>query len=66
MSWEAWFTLSLTALTFWALVKDWATPDVLFVLTAAVLSALGIITPTEAFAGFSNTGMLTVAALFVV
>ena len=66
MSWEAWFTLSLTALTLWALVKDWATPDVLFVLTAAVLSALGIITPTEAFAGFSNTGMLTVAALFVV
>ena len=66
MSWEAWFTLSVTALTFVALVKDWATPDVLFVLAAPVLSATGVITPAEATEGFSNTGMLTVAALFVV
>ncbi len=66
MSAEAWLTLGVVVVTFGALVKNLAPPDLLFLAATAVLALLGIITPSEAFAGFSNSGMLTVAALFVV
>ncbi len=66
MSIEAWQTLGLIALLFVALVKNIAPPDLLFLAATAVLAVVGIITPEEAFAGFSNPGMLTVAMLFVV
>ncbi len=66
MGWEAWATLACIGLIFAALVRNWAPPDVLFLGGAASLTALGIISPQEAFGGFSNPGMLTVAALFVV
>jgi di/tricarboxylate transporter len=41
-------------------------PDVILLAGVVVLAAGGVLSPAEAFAGFSNTGMLTVAALFVV
>ena len=63
---NAWLTLGIVVLLFAALVKNLAPPDLLFLGATALLAALRIITPTEAFAGFSNTGMLTVAVLFVV
>lgn len=66
MSIEAWTTLAVVAMLFVALVRNLAPPDLLFVGATAVLAMLGIITPEEAFAGFSNPGMLTVAMLFVV
>ena len=66
MSIEAWITVAVVGLLFAGLVKNLAPPDLLFLGATAFLAAVGIITPTEAFAGFSNTGMLTVAVLFVV
>ncbi len=66
MAFEAWLTLGVVALLFAALVKNIAPPDLLFLAATAGLALVGIISPTEAFAGFSNSGMLTVAALFVV
>ncbi len=66
MSLEAWVTLSIVGLLFAALVRNLAPPDLLFLAASTVLAIIGIITPAEAFAGFSNTGMLTVATLFVV
>ena len=65
---EGWVTLATVAALFVALVRNWAPPDMLFLGAAALLAipALGIITPTEAFAGFSNESMLTVGLLFVV
>ncbi|HMO12546.1 MAG TPA: SLC13 family permease [Pirellulaceae bacterium] len=66
MAWEAWFTLSLIGALFIALVRNLASTDVLFVTVVVVLAVCGIITPEQAFAGFSNAGMLTVAFLFVV
>ncbi|RME29295.1 MAG: SLC13 family permease [Deltaproteobacteria bacterium] len=41
-------------------------PDIILLGGVVVLAAAGILTPAEAFSGFSNTGMLTIAALFVV
>jgi di/tricarboxylate transporter len=66
MSLEAWMTLTVVGVLFAALVKNLAPPDLLFLAATALLAVMGIITPTEAFAGFSNAGMLTVAVLFVV
>jgi di/tricarboxylate transporter len=66
MGWDAWITLAVIGFLFAALFKNLAPPDLLFLGATAFLSALGIITPEEAFAGFSNSGMLTVAFLFVV
>jgi di/tricarboxylate transporter len=66
MGMEAWITLGVVIFLFTALFKNLAPPDLLFVGATAFLSIIGIITPEEAFAGFSNSGMLTVAFLFVV
>lgn len=66
MTYQAWLTLILVVILFIALMKNLAPPDLLFLGTTAILTLLGIITPEEAFAGFSNSGMLTVAVMFVV
>ncbi len=58
-------TLAVLAVLLYGLVKD-KPPDVLFVGAVVILAALGVIRPDEAFSGFSNSGMLIVAALFVV
>lgn len=66
MSFDAWLTLGIVAGVFVALARNWAPPDLLFVAAAVLLAASGVISTDEAFAGFSNAGMLTVACLFVV
>ncbi|MCU0960688.1 MAG: SLC13 family permease, partial [Pirellulaceae bacterium] len=63
---EAWLTLVVVVILFAALVKNLAPPDLAFLSASALLALCGVITPDEAFAGFSNSGMLTVAVLFVV
>src|SRR4051794_14359810 len=60
-----WATLAVLAALLYGLVRDLPT-DALFVGAVVLLAALRVITPEEAFGGFSNAGMLTVAALFVV
>ncbi len=66
MDFSGWFTLLVVLAIFIALLRSWAQPDLLFVAAAALLAAVGIITPNQAFAGFSNPGVLAVAMLFVV
>jgi di/tricarboxylate transporter len=65
MSPAAWITTAILLLLLIGLTKDLAA-DILFLGAAVLLTMLGVITPGEAFGGFSNEGMLTVAALFVV
>lgn len=66
MTFEAWFTVVVVFAIFFSLLRNLASPDLLFVVAAAILALAGVITPEEAFAGFSNSGMLTVGFLFVV
>jgi di/tricarboxylate transporter len=66
MSADAWITAAIVGVLFVGLLRNLAPPDVLFVAATALLAALDIISPVEAFAGFSNSGMLTIAFLFVV
>lgn len=66
LGWEAWFTVGVIVALLVALVRDVARPDMLLLGSVGVLLVAGILTPEEAFAGFSNPAMLTVAALYVV
>lgn len=62
----SWVTLAVVFALFLAMVKNVAPPDLLFVGASVFFALTGIITVPQALAGFSNPGMLTVAALFVV
>lgn len=66
MDWQGWLTLAVIGLVFAALVRGAATPDVALLAGAVLLAVVGVITPQELLAGFSNPGMLTIAALFIV
>ncbi|MCP3870486.1 MAG: SLC13 family permease [Gammaproteobacteria bacterium] len=66
MGWEAWFSLGVVCLCFALLAFTWVAPDVIMVAGLTLLLISGILEPFEALAGFSNEGMLTVAALYVV
>ena len=66
MSWEAWFTLALVLAAVYALARDQLPPAPVILGATVVLLIAGVITPEQAFAGFSNTAPITVGALFVV
>ena len=66
MDWAAFQTLLVLLLALIALVANLAPPDVVFLGAAVLLATLGIISVEDAFRGFSNPGVLTVGALFVV
>jgi len=66
MTTDAWITLGLTVAMIVAMIRNVASPDVILLAGLTSVLGLGILTPQEAFAGFSNTGMLTIAVLFVV
>lgn len=66
LDWQAWLTIAVIIAIAVALLREIARPDLIFLGGLGLLLLMGIITPTEAFAGFSNTAVLTVGALFVV
>ncbi|HKQ46895.1 MAG TPA: SLC13 family permease [Phycisphaerae bacterium] len=66
MNWQGWFTLALVLVMLLGLARRAHLADIIFLGGLTLLALLGIISPAEALSGFSNPGMLTVAALFVV
>ncbi len=66
MSADAGLTLAIVLVSLGLMVANVVSPDLILVGAIVLLSVAGVLTPAEAFEGFSNTGMLTVAALFVV
>jgi di/tricarboxylate transporter len=65
MTWTAWFALVVTVLVIVGLAKNLAA-DALLWGAVVVCGFAGILTLEEMFVGFTNTGMLTIAALYVV
>ena len=65
-SFEAVMTLVIVAGVFVGLARNVASPDLIFMGALALLLVLGVIGPAAAFRGFSNPGVLTVAAFFIV
>lgn len=66
MGWQGWLTLALMAGALATLVLTRVGPHLVMMGVLLVLSLTGVLTSKEAFAGFSNDGVLTVAAMFVV
>jgi di/tricarboxylate transporter len=66
MTAAALFTLMVILVVLILMMASEISPDLVLLGGVVVLTAVGVMTPEDAFAGFANTGMLTVAALFVV
>lgn len=56
----------LLILALWALIVRNYPADLVFITLLTMIVVTGIVSPSEALVGFSNEGMLTVAALYVV
>lgn len=66
MQWQGWFSLALTLGVLATLAFTRLGSHLVLMGALIILSVSGIITAQEALAGFSNEGLLTVAAMFVV
>lgn len=66
LDFKMWYTLSLLIIMSVLLILDIIELEVLFFSILLLLLMGKIITLEEAFAGFSNVGMLTIALLFVI
>ncbi len=66
MTLEMVFVLSMIILMFAALLLELARPDIIVFSALVIFVLTGLLTPEEAFNGFSNQGMLTIALLFIV
>jgi len=67
MDWQGWFTIGLTVAVLLTLISfPRVSSDLVLMAALLVLSITGILTPEEALAGFSNSGLITVAAMFIV
>lgn len=65
MTLEQLFVFVLLGVVFLAFIKEWVSPDLVAMSTMAVLLVSGLISTKEALAAFSNPGVLTVAAMFI-
>lgn len=66
MSFDAWLTLLVIVGVLVLLVRQRVSPWVAVLGGVIALLVLGVVTPAEAFSGFSNSAPITVAALYVV
>lgn len=66
MDWQAWLSLGLTAGVLAVLITTRLAPHVVLMAALTLLSVAGVLSPSEALAGFANSGLITVAAMFAV
>jgi di/tricarboxylate transporter len=66
LGWPGIFSLAVVLGCFILFAKTRIAPDIVTSGALTLLLVTGILTPTEALAGFANPGMLTVAVLYVV
>ncbi|GAB2492559.1 SLC13 family permease [Pseudoxanthomonas sangjuensis] len=65
LGWQGWLTIVVLASVLGMLLWERFTPDRVLAAAALVLLVSGVLTPAQAFAGFWNPGVLTIALLFV-
>jgi len=65
IGWQAWLTFGVVVAMFVAMVRGVASPPTAILGAVIVLLATGVIDAKQAFAGFSNSAPITVAALYV-
>ena len=66
LSADAWITVGVVIGLVGALVGDVGRPDLVMLSGLSALLVGGVVTPQQAFAGFSNSAVLTVGALYIV
>lgn len=66
MTWQAWLTIAVTLTVLLTLIFSRVRPHIAMLSGLVVLLLSGVLTPATALAGFSNSGLITVAAMFVV
>ena len=66
MNGQAWIAVSVIGAVFVGLASGRYPPYQVLLAGLAVLLVAGVVEPTAAFSGFGNTGLITVAVLFVV
>ncbi|MAT51676.1 MAG: SLC13 family permease [Porticoccaceae bacterium] len=66
MDWQGWLSLTLTLGALITLALTRIGPHMIMLGVMAILSVTGVLTAGEALSGFSNSGLITVAAMFVV
>jgi di/tricarboxylate transporter len=66
MGWEGHFSLGVVLICFAMMAFSRISPDIITTAGLTLLLLAGVLTPTQALAGFANEGMLTVAVLYVV
>jgi di/tricarboxylate transporter len=66
MDWQAWVSILVVAVSLLLLALSRIPSHLVMMGALTVLSVSGILEPSEALAGFSNSGLITVAAMFVV
>lgn len=66
MTWDAWLTVVVLAGVFGTLVATRAAADMVFLGGLAVLVLAGVVSPSQAFGGLANEGVVTLAVLYVV
>jgi di/tricarboxylate transporter len=67
MDWQGWFTIALTVGVLATLIAiPRLSADLVLMGALLLISLAGILKPEEALAGFGNTGLMTVAAMFIV
>lgn len=65
MSSEGWITLAIILVAALALITERLRPDVTGLMVILALILGGILTPQEAFSGFSQSAVITILAVFV-
>jgi len=63
---EMWIALGILAFAIVFFVTEWLRVDIVALIVVIALMLTGLLTPTQAIAGFSNTIVLTIAALFII
>jgi di/tricarboxylate transporter len=63
---NAWITLGVVVLTLALLITEKLAAELVLVLAMLLLLVLGVLDPKQALGGFSNEGMITVAAMYVI
>ncbi|WP_297324069.1 SLC13 family permease [Nitrosomonas sp.] len=66
MGWQGWFTLSLCVGVLATLIFTRIGPHLIMIGALTILSVTGILSSADALSGFSNSGLITVAGMFVV
>ena len=66
MSPDAWLTLTTVVVMVGAMSTGMAGPDLVLVAGLTILLVGGVLEPSEAFSGFANPAVASIAALFVI